>query len=56
MLVPSKLLDVREPSVVRFDAFTLLFATENASKTSTDPVVIVALAPATEALPPTDPL
>ena len=55
MLVPSKTLAVREPCVVRFDTFTLLFATENASKTSTDPVVVVGLAPATEALPPADP-
>jgi hypothetical protein len=55
MLGPSAALAVREPCAVRFDAFTLLFATENASKTSTDPAVVVGLAPATEELPPANP-
>ncbi|MFO0615306.1 MAG: hypothetical protein U0414_22120 [Polyangiaceae bacterium] len=55
LLAPNALLDVREPSVIRFDGFTLLFATENASRTSTKPSVIAGLAPATFALPPASP-
>ena len=52
MLAAVKSLAVRKPSVVRLDSFTLLFATENVSKTSTDPGVIVAVTPATVMLPP----
>lgn len=55
MLAPNAALDVREPSVIRFDGFTLLFATENASKTSTEASVIAGLAPATFALPAANP-
>lgn len=55
MLGPSAALAVREPCAVRFDTFTFLFATENASKTSADPAVVVGLAPATEELPPANP-
>lgn len=55
MLAPNAALDVREPAVVRFEGFTLLFATENSSKTSTEPAVIAGLAPATFALPAANP-
>lgn len=55
MLAPNAALDVREPTVLRFDGFTLLFATENSSKTSTEPSVIAGLAPATFALPAANP-
>jgi len=51
MLAPSSALAIRKPSVVRFASVTLLFATENASKTSPNPAVIAAVAPATETLP-----
>jgi hypothetical protein len=55
MLAPAAALAIRKPSVVRFSTFTLLFATENTSRTSTNPAVIAALAPATETLPPANP-
>lgn len=55
MLAPSAALDVREATVVRFEGFTLLFATENASRTSTEPAVVVGAAPGTFTLPAANP-
>lgn len=55
MLAPNAKLAVREPMVLRFDGFTLLFATENSSKTNTEPSVIAGLAPATFVLPAANP-
>ncbi len=52
MLTPSPKLLLREPCVVRFSSLSFLFATENASKTSADPAVIAAVAPALVDLPP----
>jgi hypothetical protein len=52
MLTPSPKLAIREPSVVRFSTVTFLFATENASKSSSDPAVVVGVAPALATLPP----
>ena len=51
MLTPNAKLALREPCVVRFASLTFLFATENASKTSTEAAVIVAVAPPLETLP-----
>lgn len=51
----SKPLDPREPCVVRFNGFTLLYATQRGSITSADPVVAAGVAPATVTLPPPDP-
>lgn len=55
MLAPNAKLDVREPMVIRFEGFTLLFATENSSKTNAEPSVIAGLAPATFVLPAANP-
>lgn len=55
MLAPSPKLEAREPSVVRFEDFSLLFATANASKTSRDPAVLVSIAPALAPFPPANP-
>jgi len=55
MYAPSGGVDPREPSVVRFDSFTFLFATQKAARDSTDLVVIAAVSPGNIELPPPDP-
>jgi hypothetical protein len=52
----TKPLDPREPCVVPFAGFTLLYATEKASTTDTHPVIAVGVAPATATLPPPGPM
>jgi len=51
----GKPLQPSEPCVVTWKGFSLLFATEQSSNSSKDPAIAAALAPATAALPPTDP-
>ena len=50
----GKALQPREPCVLAFGDFALLFTTQQSSTTDADPVVGAALAPATAALPPAD--
>ncbi|APR77845.1 Beta-galactosidase [Minicystis rosea] len=50
----GKALQPREPCVVAFTGFALLFTTQQSSTTDEDPVIGAALAPATAALPPAD--
>jgi hypothetical protein len=51
----TKPLEPREPCVLVFKDFSLLYATEKSSTTSEDPVIAVGVAPATAMLPPPDP-
>jgi hypothetical protein len=50
------MLDPREPCVVAFSGFTLLYATESSSSSDTHPAIAVGVAPATVVLPPPDPM
>jgi hypothetical protein len=52
----GKPLGPREPCVVPFDGFSLIYATERSSTSSQDPVIAAGIAPATAKLPPPDPL
>jgi hypothetical protein len=51
----TKPLSPREPCVLAFPGFTLLFATEKSASNAAHPAVAVAAAPALAALPPPDP-
>jgi hypothetical protein len=52
---PTGRLSPREPSVLRFDTFTLLFTSQNRTKDSDDVVVSVGVSPGDFDLPPPDP-
>lgn len=52
----TKPLSPREPCVLAFPGFTLLFATQKSANNADHPAVAVAVAPALAALPPPDPL
>jgi hypothetical protein len=51
----TKPLSPREPCLLVYPDFTLLFATEKSAKTAFHPAVAAAVAPALAALPPPDP-
>jgi hypothetical protein len=51
----NKPLGPREPCVLAYDGFTLLFATQRASTTQAHPAVAAGVAPATAVLPPPNP-
>lgn len=55
MYAPAGGVEPREPSVVRFDSFSFLFATQKAARDSTDLVVVAAVSPGNIELPPPDP-
>lgn len=55
MYRPASDIDAREPSVVRFDDFSILFVTQRTTEGNASPLVVAGLSPADGSLPVADP-
>ncbi len=55
MYRPANDLEAREPSVVRFEDFSMLFVTQRTTEGTASPLVVAGVAPADAALPIADP-